>query len=999
MDKETLLKALSGTLDASLQGRKQSEQQLRYFEEQPGFTAYLLDLITDSSINLGVQASAAIFFKNRVSNYWVVPDVKTASTRYIQQNEKPMIKQKLIEVLSQTYKSPVLRVQLSTSVSNILNAEKWDDLTEIIPKLISDTSNIDHVFTGLICLFEYTKTYRYSHEGNRNIVLEEVAEKMFPLLETLTESLLENDSDISDELFYLIFKIFKYSTYSSLPAYLTDPSKLGTWCKFHILLINKPLPSSVLQEEPSERATVPRIKAVKWCFGNLHRLLFRHGGGVSTPKKDSEFSRTFLSTFVPEILNVYWQIIEKWSSKDVWLSEASLYHLIGFLELVIETPAFPLIEEKLDAIVRHVLLPTLNANQETIELYEDNPEEYIRRFFDVSRDNPTADTASINFVFRLSSTKFSKTGNAVLAILNDVFQRRASDRENLEYACQAEGALRVLATISIRLNKDLSPVKGQIDQLLHSYVYPELSEAVIAKYPWLTARACDTIAMFMHKYNDQKILQDIFQAIVHCFQQQEHFPIQLTAIDGLRALVDEDLVAGQVADQAPQLMGVLLDMSKNFESDTLNTVMDVFVEKFAVNLEPYANELSMRLAEQFIKLAHEILEQSSQNGGIDVDKEYAAAGVLNTLTSLVISMNASPQVASNLEVILKDMIKFILENSMALFLTEVVEIMESIMFSTNRMSPTMWELYECVISCFDTYAEDFFDSFQPFLEAVVLHAFSDEEITVDNSNVQAMFKICFKMLQGDMVDPVFAHHAFELIEFSILTLNKRFVPFLPDFLAEILKIYQSLDAQEAFDGYMLHYLSVLKIFFACFCVEATGTLLIMKQHDVTKFFFTMWVKYSDEFRSVYGCKLQILAALSILLEAPLDHLPAQDLVGETVDLLISNLESLPHAIRARQDIVDRDNGVRTTNRDFTSGDDDEDEEDYYEEDLEADEAELEAMKQTPLDNYNVFYLFAEKINQVQQQDPQRYQAVFGNLDESQKEIANRIVQIHLQHHQ
>lgn len=998
MDKETLLKSLAGTLDASLQTRKQSEQQLRYFEEQPGFTSYLLDLITDSSVNLGVQASAAIFFKNRVAHYWVPPENKAANARYIQQNEKPDIKQKLIEVLSKTYKSPQLRVQLSTSVSSILNAEKWEDLTEVIPKLISDTSNIDHVFTGLICLLEYTKVYRYSHEGNRNIILEEVAEKMFPLLETLTENLLENDSGVSDEMLYLIFKIFKYTTYSTMPSYLTRPEKLGTWCKFHIMLINKPLPQATLQEEPSERASTPRVKAVKWCFGNLHRILFRHGGGVSTPKKDSPFSQMFLSNFVPEILNVYWQIIEKWSSKEVWLSEASLYHLIGFLELVIETPDFPLIEEKLDAIIRHVLLPTLNATQETIELYEDNPEEHIRTFFDVTRDHPTADTASINFLFRLSSTKFSKTGSTIIAILIEVLQKRASDRDNLKYACEAEGALRALATISIRLNKDLSPVKGQIDQLLYSYVYPELSEQVISKYPWLTARACDTIAMFIHKYNDQKILQDIFEAIVHCFQQQEHFPIRLTAIDGLRALVDEDLVASQVADQAPQLMGVLLDMSKNFESDTLNTVMDVFVEKFAPNLEPYANELSMRLAEQFIKLANEILEQSAQSGGIDVDKEYAAAGVLNTLTSLVISMNASPQVASNLELILKDVIKFVLENSMALFLTEIVEIMESTMFSTNRVSPTMWELYECVMSCFDTYADDFFDTFHPFLESVVMHAFTKEDITVDNEHVQSLFRICFKMLSGDFVDPIFAHHAFELIEYSILTLNKRFTPFLPEFLPEIFKIYQCLDAQEAFDGYMLHYLSVLRIFFACFCVEATGTLLIMKQADMTKFFLTMWVKYSDEFRSVYGCKLQILAALAILLEAPLDHLPSPDLVGETVDLLISNIEPLPHAIKARQDIVDRDNGVHNTSRDFTAGGDDDDEDDeYYDDDLEADDAELEAMKITPLDSHNVFYLFAEKINQVQQLDPLRYQAVFGNLDESQKEIANRIVQIHLQH--
>ncbi|KAL6020366.1 hypoxanthine-guanine phosphoribosyltransferase [Candidozyma auris] len=200
-------------------------------------------------------------------------------------------------------------------------------------------------------------------------------------------------------------------------------------------------------------------------------------------------------------------------------------------------------------------------------------------------------------------------------------------------------------------------------------------------------------------------------------------------------------------------------------------------------------------------------------------------------------MSASPHVSSNLELILKDMIKFILENSMASFLSEVMEMLESILLSTNQMSPTMWELYQTVISCFDTYAEDFFDTFQPFLEGVVLYAFADESITVDNANVQSLFNVCFRMLTGDMVDPVFAHQAFELIEFSILTLHKRFIPFLPQFLPEIFKIYQSLEAQEAFDGYMLHYLRSIG-----FTIDTVGSQAEKVGTQVVR---TQWIDYAQ----------------------------------------------------------------------------------------------------------------------------------------------------------
>lgn len=1003
MDKVTLLKSLAGTLDASYDVRKSSEEKLRFFEEMPGFTAYLLDLITDPSVNLGVQTSAAIFFKNRVSGYWNVPELKAATARYIQQEEKNTIKGKLVEVLSKTYKNNQLRVQLSTAVSCILNHDKWDELSQIIPQLLSDTSNVDHVYTGLLCLFQYTKNYRYAGidtPDSKNIVLDSISEDTFPTLEALAGNLLNDDSVISDDMLYLILKIFKYTTFTSLPSYLESQEKLGNWCQIHIMLINKPLPSSVLNESSTEvKNSNPRIKAVKWGFGNLHRLLLRHGGGIRTKSKENQFVKQFLANFVPVILNSYWGIIEKWSTKEIWLSEASLFHLISFLEQLVETPAYSLIEDKMEAIIRHVLLPTLNSSQEIIELYEDEPEEYIRRFFDISRDNTTADTASINFFCRLSSIKFASSVPLLLSILNGIFEKRAADRNNLQVAMETEGALRTLATISYKLDKKSSPIKGQIDQLLHSIVYPELSQEVIIKTPWLTARACDTIAMFVHKFKDQSVLQEIFHGIVWCFQQQEHFPIQLTAIDALRTLVEEDFVAAQVAEQAPQLMGTLLDMSKNFESDILTTVMDVFVEKFAMNLEPYANELSVRLVEQFLKLAHELLEKSNADGTSDIDKEYQAAGILNTLTSLVISMNASPQVSAHLEIILKDMIKFILENAMQLFLTEVVEMLESILFSTTKMSPTMWELYNTCISCFDTYAEDFFDTFHPFLEGVILNSFGTDEITIDNPNVQSLFKICFQVLSGDNVDPVFAHYAFELIEFSVLALNKKLIPFLPQFLPEIFNIFSALESQDAFDGYMLHHLSILKIFFACLYVEPQTTLLFMNGKQFTSTFYKMWIKYTDDFQSVYGCKLQTLASLAIVIDSPLNLLPLEDLLEETVNLLISNLEALPHAIRARQEILDKDNGVKASAKDFENEEDEGDEfgDEFYDDDLEADEAELEAMKQTPLDPINAFQVFAEKATMVQQLDVARYQTVFGNLDDSQKEIANRIIQINLQH--
>lgn len=992
MDKETLLKSLAGTIDADLQVRKQSEEQLKYYEELPGFTAYLLDLITDASVNFGVQTSAAIFFKNRVNNYWVVDELKNRTPRHILEEEKQTIKSKLVEVLSKTYKNAQLRVQLSTAISFILDLEKWDQFAITTENLINDVTNIDHVYTGLLCLFQYTKAYRYAGldtPNNKNIILDEISEQLFPKLESLASNMVENPSETSDEMLYLILKIFRYATFSNLPPYLQDPKNLGKWCQIHLALINKPLPESVLSADSNEsRALNPRVKAVKWCFANMHRLFLRHGGGINTKDKKSDFVHTFLNNFVPEILNAYWSIIEEWTNKKLWFSEASLYHLISFLEQVVETPAYPLLEIQLEAIIKHVILPVLNASPETIEMYEDESEEYIRRFFDNGKENKTADTAAINFTYRLSSSKFSSCGTLLFNTINEVFQNRISDRSNLKYAMQAEGALRVLGTISFNLERKDNPVKNLIDELLHSVVYPEMSQETISKTPWLTARACDTIAIFIHKFNHQNVLHDIFHGVVFCFQQQDQFPIQLTAIDALRTLVEEDYVADKMAQQAPQLMETLLDLSKNFESDILTSVMEVFVEKFAANLEPYANELSYRLMEQFNVLAYELLYQSSR-GVSDVDKEYQASGLLNTLTSLVISMCAAPEVSDTLTITVKKTVIFILENSMQMFLTEALEMVESILVNTNKMSPPLWEVYRVCMDTFDMYAYDFFDTFHPFLEAVVRIAFPESGISVEDPNVQSLFKVCFQVLQATSVDPVFAHYSFEVLEYAILSLGKKFVPFMPQFLSEIFKIFRALESEDAFDGFMLHYLSVLKIFFALLHVQPSITLQFLNDNQFTGAFFKLWVKYSGDFQSVYGCKLQILASLSILTDAQLNLLPVEDLIGETVDLLISNLETMPVAIKARQDLLDRESGIQSS-KDYEN---EVEEIDIYDDELEADEAEIEALKITPLDSVNIYSVFGEKTTSLQQNDPARYQIVFGNLDNSQQEVAMRILNV------
>lgn len=998
MDKDSLLNALKGTLDSNTRVRKTSEQSLHVYEQQPGFTSYLLDLITELGTDQGVKISAAIFFKNRINNYWIIPEhSKQPTSFFIQENEKSVIKEKVIDTLVKTYQVHQIKFSLATALNSILSFDKWDDIIPLISKMLASQDK-DQIYVGLICLYELVKSYRWSGVESKNFVnpmMEDITQQLFPAVEALANTIVESESSniISDEMLYLIIKSFKNATYSSLPSYFQDANKLGLWCQIQIMIINKPLPKEVLEEDMIEQRVLhPRVKTVKWCFANMNRLINRHGGGVLSAKGDPAFISAFLSNFVPQILSSYWKIIEDWASRKVWLSPISLFYMISFLEQVIETPCWPLVQEKLDAIVKHLVLPSLQATEETIELYEDDSLEYIRRFFDVNREQKTGDVASINFVNRLANKKFGESIGLLFGVINETFSERTQDRGNLETALKTEGALRILSTISYKLDDASSPCVGQVDKVLEMFVAPELLHEHSIKTPWLTARACDTVAMFhTHQYLDVNVLSNLFQSIIRCFQDESQFPIQLTAADALATLVNQDAVAQQVAPQAPQLMENLLEKSKKYESDILTNVMDTFVEKFASNLEPYAVELGAKLVEQFLRLGNEILEQQS-SGRVDEDKEYQAGGLLNTLVTLIISMTNAKEVATRLEHVLKELVVFIFENAMIIFLTDAVEILESLLESSDEVSQTMWSIFQVVIESFDTYAYEYFDQLQPLFAAIINKGFTSPQMTVDVPYFQSFLTICFNTLKQEETDPIFAHYAFEDVELTILAMGSRMAPFLPTLLTEIFDIYNNLDAQDAFDGHMLHRLSLLKVLFASIYVDPINTVQFINSRGFLIEFYRLWIAHSDDFQSVYGCKLQMLCAMAIAKSDAIKQIP-EDLIGETVDLLLGNVAALPNAIQTKNAILLSETSQKDQIKNELEGKLEYEEIADLEDEYEMDEAEMEALKQTPIDKVNAFEEFVNFFLSVQQNDTERYQVLFSDLDDNRKELVESLVKV------
>jgi importin-7 len=102
------------------------------------------------------------------------------------------------------------------------------------------------------------------------------------------------------------------------------------------------------------------------------------------------------------------------------------------------------------------------------------------------------------------------------------------------------------------------------------------------------------------------------------------------------------------------------------------------------------------------------------------NKVLSALGILNTLSTLILSVETKPEMVRALEESLEPVLVFVLDNAVygirplwrALtidLLSEALEIIDSLTFSSREISPRMWRFFPLLHSCFKLNASDYLE--------------------------------------------------------------------------------------------------------------------------------------------------------------------------------------------------------------------------------------------------------------------------------------------------
>jgi hypothetical protein len=363
----------------------------------------------------------------------------------------------------------------------------------------------------------------------------------------------------------------------------------------------------------------------------------------------------------------YLQEIEKWVAKTLWLSRPCLSYTLVFLdESVRPKEMWKHLKPHLTNLVTHYVFPVLCLTEEDVEKFEDEPEEYLHRKLNYFEEASAPDVAAVNFLVNLTKHRRLETFE-ILKFVNTVVNdyEQASDAEKNHVA--KEGALRMIGTLAPVLLGKNSPIANQVEYFLVRYVFPEFTSA----HGYLRARACDTIEKFEQlNFQDQNNLLTIYRHILDCMADPA-LPVRVTAALALQPLIRHEVIRTSMQSSIPTIMQQLLKLANEADIDALANVMEDFVEVFATELTPFAVALSEQLRDTYLRIIRELLEKESKAGedggdglGDYDDKSITALGVLQTIGTLILTLESTPDVLLHIELVLMPVIKVTLENKL-----------------------------------------------------------------------------------------------------------------------------------------------------------------------------------------------------------------------------------------------------------------------------------------------------------------------------------------------
>lgn len=475
---------LQRTLTDDAQTRKSAESELLRMETCKNYGVSTLLLTRRPDVEPVIRVSAAIAFKNFIKRNWKFDpnDETTDKADLIDAQERQLIKQHITSIMIES-KEHIQR-QLSDAMTIIGQCDFPDKWPSLIGELVAsiqrsryqDYDIINGVLQTAHSIFRH---YRHEYASDRlwteiKYVLDNFAQSFTELFVALMAASKGQISDATTtraiySSLVLCAKIFHSLNIQDLPAFFED--HIDVWMSnfLELLSINR---IEALETSDDEVGLMEQLRSEICEIASLY-----------VQKYSSEFIN-----YREKVAESIWRLLTLTGHQtkyDLLVSNA-----IRFLITVAERPESRHIFQDpkvLNSLCQQVIIPNMEFREADEELFEDNPEEYIRKDIEGS-DVDTRRRASCELVKALSRN-FEREivdgfSQYIIVMLNNYSSNKKQNWKSKDVAVflvtsmAVKGASRQHGTTSVsslvniedfykqHILCDLDGAEGDLDQLV-----------------------------------------------------------------------------------------------------------------------------------------------------------------------------------------------------------------------------------------------------------------------------------------------------------------------------------------------------------------------------------------------------------------------------------------------------------------------------------------------------------------------------------------------------
>lgn len=501
-----LHKHLSDTLSPDASVRKPAETFLEQVEVNENYPMLLLKLLTRDNVEMTIRVACAITFKNYIKRNWHTDE---DSVNRISANDRLAIKENIVNIMVMSPEG--IQKQLSDAVAIIGRYDfpsKWQNL---ISQMVDNFRSGDlYIINGVLhTAHSIFKRYRYEFKSQVlwteiKLVLDNFAKPLTELfVSTMNLATVHTNNPDALKVIYssliIISKVFYSLNFQDIPEFFEDNMEI--WMSNFHTLLTADIPCLHTQDE-DEPGLLEQLKS-QIC----------DNAALYAQKYDEEFKQ-YLPTFVTAV----WNLLT--STSHLAKYDALVSNALQFLATVADRSHYRHLFEDpavLSNICEKVIIPNMEFRTSDEELFEDNPEEYIRRDIEGS-DVDTRRRAACDLV-KVLSRYFEEKMMQIFGQYVQAMLQKYNENPTQNWRSK-DAALYLVTSLAAKGQTEKHGVT-QSSQLVNltdfaaQHIIPELEKPDVNSLPVIRADAIKYIMIFRTVLPREGIAACIPKLITH----------------------------------------------------------------------------------------------------------------------------------------------------------------------------------------------------------------------------------------------------------------------------------------------------------------------------------------------------------------------------------------------------------------------------------------------------------------------------------------------------